>query len=85
MSYELIYYKTVLHYGQIGLMQNCMRTQCMRIFSYRDFPSIGFLPPPPTLIFVPLSPSQAAALGPIASSSHSARPPFLFKPQRSAP
>ena len=35
------------------------------------FPSIEFLPPPPPpFISVPLSPSLAAALGPLAYSSH---------------
>ena len=43
--------------------------------SFRDFPSIGFLVPPP-FIFVPLSPSLAAALGPLAYSSRSARGPL---------
>ena len=32
-------------------------------YKYGDFPSIGFLPPPPPIRFVPLSPSLAAALG----------------------
>ena len=41
-----------------------------------DFPSIGFLPPPP-LIFVPLPPSLAEALGPLAYSSRIAQPPGL--------
>ena len=31
-------------------------------------------PPPPPFIFVPLSPSLAATLGPLAFSSRSARP-----------
>ena len=38
-----------------------------------DLPSLGFLTPPP-FIFVPLSPPVAAALGPLAYSSRSARP-----------
>ena len=41
----------------------------------RDFPSIGFWSPSPPFIFVPLSPYLVAALGPIAFSSRSARPP----------
>ena len=51
----------------------------------RDFPSIGFLVPPPPFIFVPLSPPLAAAIGPLAFSSRSARPPSLFQPRGSAP
>ena len=34
------------------------------LFVIRYFPSIGFQVPPPPFIFVPLSPSIAASLGP---------------------
>ena len=41
------------------------------------FPSIGFLVPPP-FIFVPQSPSLAAALGSLSLSNRGAQPPSLF-------
>ena len=41
--------------------------------------------PPPPFIFVPLSPSLAAALDPLAYSSRSARSSSLIKPPRSDP
>ena len=41
------------------------------------FPVLDFWPPPPPFIFLPLSPSLAATIGPIAYSSHSPRPPSL--------
>ena len=37
-----------------------------------------FWPPPPPFIFVPLSPSLAAALCPLAFSSRCSRPPSPF-------
>ena len=49
---------------------------------FRDFPNIGFLPPPPPFIFVPLSPSLAPGLGPLAYSSRSATRGWEYKNQR---
>ena len=49
------------------------------------FPVLDFWSPPPPFIFVPLAPSQAAALGPLTFSSRSARPPSLYQSQRSVP
>ena len=48
---------------------------------FRIFPVLDFCPPPHLpYIYVTLFPSLAAALGPLAYSSRSARPPLASKP-----
>ena len=70
-----------MEYGQKQTMWgydiSCSKNNILIFSMYRDFPSIGFLPPPPTFCLVPLSPSLAAALGPLAFTSRSHRPPSL--------
>ena len=51
-------------------LAHCFVSVYFVTINLRDFPC-----PPPPFIFVPLSPSLAAALGPLAYSSRSASPP----------